>query len=162
MAGSRERKLPSPASGRGVGGEGKIQLQRARQLRTNATDAEQKLWYHLRAKRFLGLKFKRQKPVGRYIVDFICLSPKLIVEVDGGQHSDQLCCDQNRDAWLRAQGFEVLRFWNNQVLSETQSVLEAMRERVLALSPGPSPACGRGEECGIAVPAGEGSGKLPE
>ncbi|WP_183462819.1 endonuclease domain-containing protein [Microbulbifer rhizosphaerae] len=129
----------------GAGGEGNLQLARARSLRSNATDAEQKLWYHLRAHRFMGLKFKRQKPIGRYIVDFVCLQPKLIIELDGGQHMNQEKYDQHRDSWLQEQGFTVLRFWNNQILSETSAVLDTIRREVLALSPTPSPASGRGE-----------------
>lgn len=76
-------------------------LQHAKTLRSNQTDAEQRLWYHLRAHRFMGLKFKRQKPIGNYIVDFVCLARKLIVEIDGGQHAEQAGYDQRRDAWLR-------------------------------------------------------------
>lgn len=109
-------------------------LARAKSLRSSQTEAEQRLWYHLRARRFLGLKFRRQKPVGNYIVDFVCLSPKLIVEVDGGQHSDQLDYDTRRDQWLRNEGFTVLRFWNNQVLGDTQAVLESIRETVLSIA----------------------------
>jgi very-short-patch-repair endonuclease len=92
------------------------------------------LWYFLRGRRFLGLKFKRQKPLGNYIVDFVCLSPKLIVEVDGGQHSDQIDYDTCRDQWLSNEGYTVLRFWNNQILGDTTSVLEAIRETVLTLT----------------------------
>jgi len=138
------RKLPSPACGGGAGGGGSLQLARARSLRTNSTDAEKHLWYFLRAHRFMGLKFKRQKPISSYIVDFVCLRPKLIIELDGGQHAEQVQYDRQRDSWLQGQGFRVLRFWNNQVLSETQAVLETIRREVLALSPGPSPASGRG------------------
>jgi len=119
--------LPSPASGRGAGGEGEILIQRAKQLRTNQTEAEQRLWYHLRAHRFMGLKFKRQKPIGPFIVDFVCLSHKLIVEVDGGQHQGQRDYDCQRDTWLRQKGFTVLRFWNHQVLNQTDTILEAIR-----------------------------------
>lgn len=135
--------LPSPASGRGAGGEGDTLLDRAKRLRSTSTEAETRLWYHLRAHRLNGLKFKRQKPFGPYIVDFVCMEHKLIVEVDGGQHAEAIGYDQKRDAWLEAQGFRVLRFWNNEVLGETEAVLE----RVLAeaLSPGPSPMNGRGE-----------------
>jgi very-short-patch-repair endonuclease len=94
----------------------------------------------------MGLKFKRQKPIGRYIVDFVCYSPKLIVELDGGQHADQTAYDDRRNDWLRRQGFVVLRFWNNEVLTQTEAVLEAIRQKVLALSPNPPPAGRRGVE----------------
>lgn len=118
-------------------------LDNAKVLRRNQTDAEQKLWYHLRAHRFMGRKFKRQKPVGRYIVDFVCLEEKLIVELDGGQNVERVAYDHERDTWLRNEGYTVLRFWNHEVLGEMEGVLERIR---LALSPSPSPASGRGEE----------------
>ena len=117
-------------------------LNNAKTLRSQQTEAEQRLWYHLRAHRFHGLKFKRQKPMGRYIVDFVCIERRLIIELDGSQHSEQMDYDQSRDAWLRSRGYTVLRFWNNDVLQQLENVLEQIR---LTLSPGPSPASGRGE-----------------
>lgn len=120
----------------------KISLDYAKALRTHQTDAENRLWYQLRAHRFMGLKFKRQKPVGRYIADFMCAKQKLIIEIDGGQHTEELEYDQQRDAWLRSQGYTVLRFWNNDVMQHMEGVLEQIRN---ALSPLPSPASGRGE-----------------
>jgi very-short-patch-repair endonuclease len=117
-------------------------LANAKRLRTGQTEAELRLWYHLRAHRFLGLKFKRQKPIGRFIVDFACMEQGLVIELDGGQHSEQQGADAQRDSWLLSQGFRVLRFWNDEVLRDTQAVLEVIRQ---ALSPGPSPASGRGE-----------------
>ena len=119
-------------------------LSNAKQLRTNQTDAERRLWYHLRAHRFMGLKFKRQKPLGPYIVDFICMERRIIIELDGGQHAEQLPYDQHRDAWLTKQGYTVLRFWNNEVMQELEAVLEKIR--MVALSPAPSPTSGRGEK----------------
>ncbi|MDX1803856.1 MAG: endonuclease domain-containing protein [Alcanivorax sp.] len=124
---------------------------RARDLRSRQTEAEKKLWYYLRAGRFMGIKFKRQSPIGNYIVDFVSPSHCLIIELDGGQHEEQRECDQIRDAWLRNQGYEVVRFWNHQVLTETQAVLESIRQQIQqlsALSPDPSPASGRGESTG--------------
>jgi very-short-patch-repair endonuclease len=128
-------------------------LDNARSLRRTMTDAEQKLWYHLRAHRFMGRKFKRQKPIGRYVVDFICLEEKLIIELDGGQHAESVAYDQERDAWLRSEGYTVLRFWNNELMNETESVLERIRLAIEneagtseTLSPGPSPVNGRGDE----------------
>ena len=127
-------------------------LDNAKTLRHNLTDAEKKLWYHLRAHRFMGRKFKRQKPIGRYVVDFVCLEKKLIIELDGGQHAENLEYDQARDAWLHSQGYTVLRFWNNEMMDEMEGVLERIRlaiehEAVFSatLSPGPSPVNGRGE-----------------
>jgi very-short-patch-repair endonuclease len=92
----------------------------------------------------MGLKFKRQKPVGRYIVDFVCWEYRLIIELDGGQHSEDVAYDQQRDAWLRTQGYRVLRFWNNEVVQQLDAVLEQIR--IATLSPGPSPTSGRGEQ----------------
>jgi very-short-patch-repair endonuclease len=99
-------------------------LQRnARRLRSNATDAERHLWRFLRLRHVDGFRFRRQVPVGQYIADFACIEAKLIVEVDGGQHQDNPR-DVARDAKLKGNGFKVLRFWNNQVLLETEAVLE--------------------------------------
>lgn len=94
-------------------------------LRKYSTDAEQHLWYNLRANR-LGFKFKRQVPIGNYIVDFVCLEKHLIVELDGGQHLDNQTYDIQRTNWLYARGFTVLRFWNNEVLQHTTSVTEVI------------------------------------
>jgi very-short-patch-repair endonuclease len=121
--------------------ENKI-LDNAKTLRAHQTEAEQRQWYHLRAHRFMDLKFKRQKPIGSYIVDFVCMERMLIVEIDGGQHSEQLEYDQRRDARLRSQGYTVLRFWNNDVMHQMENVLEQIR---LAVVLEPSPASGRGE-----------------
>ena len=122
-------------------------LDNAKVLRRTQTDAEQKLWYHLRAHRFMGRKLKRQKPIGRYIVAFVCLEEKLIIELDGGQHAERVDDDQERDLWLRNQGYTVLRFWNSELMSEMECVLEriltALRHETLSSSP--SPVNGRGE-----------------
>jgi very-short-patch-repair endonuclease len=119
-------------------------LNNAKILRSNQTEAEQQLWNHLRAHRFLDLKFKRQKPIGRYIVDFVCVERRLIIEIDGGQHAEQVEYDQHRDAWLRGQGYTILRFWNNEVIQQMEGVLEQILV-TLTLSPSPSPTSGRGE-----------------
>ena len=111
-------------------------LANAKALRSNQTKAEARLWYHLRAHRFMGLKFKRQKPIGRYIADFVCCEWRLIIELDGGQHAEQVTYDRQRDAWLRSQGYTVLRFWNNDVMQQMEEVLEQIR---CALPPEPSP-----------------------
>ena len=96
----------------------------ARKLRKNLTGAEKVLWQHLRLKQLHNFKFRRQCPIGQYIVDFACFDRKLIIELDGGQHSDQVNYDQERTQWFESQGFQVMRFWNNQVLKETGAVLE--------------------------------------
>ena len=113
----------------------------AKTLRANMTDAEQRLWYRLRAHRLEGIKFKRQVPIGRYVADFACMDRKVLIEVDGGQHvaSDS---DVERTKWLEHQGFRILRFWNNEVLNETNAVLEIILAAVIAA--GPSPGAPRG------------------
>ena len=104
----------------------------ARRLRHDPTEAEKCLWYALRLGN-LGVKFRRQAVIGQYIVDFVCFEKKLIIEVDGGQHmGDQH--DAVRDQWLIEQGFEVLRFWNNDVLTNRDGVLQKIIGRV-KLSP---------------------------
>ena len=96
----------------------------ARALRANQTEAETRLWQSLRDRQLAGAKFRRQTPVGPYIADFVCLAAKLIVELDGGQHAENAEADAVRTAWLEGRGFRVLRFWNNDVLVNTEGVLE--------------------------------------
>jgi very-short-patch-repair endonuclease len=115
----------------------------AKRLRADSTDAERLVWSRLRAHRLLGWKFKRQQPIGRYIVDFVCFDAKLVVELDGGQHADALDEDAIRDAWLGSQGFTVLRFWNNDVLSNLDGVFMTITAQ-LPPSPQPSPTRGEG------------------
>lgn len=124
-----------------------LQLERAKALRRNMTDAESKLWYHLRGHRLQGYKFKRQTPIGPFIVDFVCMEHGLVIEVDGGQHQENAGYDEARSAWLDRQGFEVLRFWNHEVMGNTEAVLETILSalRTRPLSPDPSPSSGRGE-----------------
>ncbi len=90
------------------------------------TDAERHLWYRLKAGRFDGWKFRRQWPIGDYIVDFVCFEVKLIVELDGGQHAVLVDRDDSRTEWLNSQGFRVMRFWNYQVFEESDDVMEAI------------------------------------
>jgi very-short-patch-repair endonuclease len=111
----------------------------AKRLRSNMTDAERRLWYRLRAHRFAGLKFKRQAPIGQYIVDFICFEHKLIIELDGGQHSENTR-DLARDAWLTSEGYRVMRFWNDDVLKRTNAVLELIAQAAAVLDVTPLPA----------------------
>jgi very-short-patch-repair endonuclease len=99
---------------------------KAKELRKNSTDAERALWRQLRAHRLAGYKFRRQQSIGRYIVDFLCFEKRLIVELDGGQHAEQVAYDAERTAWLQSQGFKVLRFWNHEVLQNTEAVLEVI------------------------------------
>ena len=97
---------------------------RARELRNNPTDAERVLWGQLRFWQLDGYKFRRQQPLGRYIVDFVCLEKRVIVELDGGQHAQQASLDAQRDRWLRDEGFTILRFWNHDVLKDVGAVKE--------------------------------------
>lgn len=96
----------------------------SRKLRNEMTDAERHLWQHLRARQILNFKFRRQHPVGKYILDFACIDAKLIIEVDGSQHHELSMQDHLRTTWLEAQGWKVLRFWNNEVLQNTHGVLD--------------------------------------
>jgi very-short-patch-repair endonuclease len=98
---------------------------RARTLRTTMTDAERRLWSVLRSRRLQGYKFRRQRPIGPFIVDFACIEHRLVVEADGGQHLEN-DYDARRTAWLEARGWRVLRFWNNDILANTEGVQEAV------------------------------------
>jgi len=118
---------------------------RARSLRTTPTDAEALLWYHLRDRRLADQKFRRQRAVGPYFADFACLEAKLIIELDGGQHVDAATYDGNRTRFMEAQGFRVLRFWNNEVLMQTDSVLEQILQALQEDNPHPSPLPQAGE-----------------
>jgi very-short-patch-repair endonuclease len=88
------------------------------------TEAERALWRRLRKRQLKGCLFRRQFALGRYIVDFVCLQQRLIIEIDGGQHNDQQTYDAKRTTWLEAQGYRVLRFWNNDVLERIDAVVE--------------------------------------
>jgi very-short-patch-repair endonuclease len=105
-----------------------ILLNRARQLRKNQTDTEHHLWYLLKSRHLNNYKFRRQHPISPYIVDFICISKKLIIELDGGQHAEMKAevYDARRTDFLKMKGYKVLRFWNNDVLQETESVVNTI------------------------------------
>ena len=111
----------------------------ARSLRRNQTDAERVIWQRLRNRQLLDCKFCRQQIIGPYIADFACLSPKLIIELDGGQHADQLEYDHIRSQYLQQLGYRVLRFWNNDVLQNTAGVMETIRSVIVSLTPSPQP-----------------------
>ncbi|MDH5723166.1 MAG: endonuclease domain-containing protein [Alphaproteobacteria bacterium] len=141
----------APAQGEGIR-RTRSDTKRARFLRKNMTDAEIKLWQKLKRNQ-LGVRFRRQYSIPPYIVDFYCPKQKLIIEVDGGQHNDSHA-DQKRSEFLERKGNRVLRFWNNEVLDNTEGVLEKiMRELQNPLSLNPSP---RGER-ESALAQGEGS-----
>ncbi|MEN4904766.1 endonuclease domain-containing protein [Luteimonas sp. TWI1416] len=109
----------------------------ARRLRQTMTDAERALWRHLRMRQMAGARFRRQHPIGPYVVDFVCLAQGLVIEVDGGQHAESTS-DAARDAFLRAQGYRVLRFWNHDVLGNPEGVWLRIRQ---ALSEEGMPGC---------------------
>lgn len=119
---------------------------KARTLRKNQTDAEAALWRRLRSRGLCGHKFRRQVPIGPYVADFLCKSAQLIIEVDGSQHLDQEEYDKERELFLRANGYDIVRFWNNEVLENMEGVLESLTlilSRPKADSTSPSPAHGR-------------------
>ena len=115
----------------------------ARVLRKNLTIAVRKLWGALRQLDKDGTHFRKQAPMGAYIVDFVCHKAKLIIEVDGGQHADS-SHDKIRDAWLNSQGYCVLRFWNNEVLENLEGVTTVIAEALKKPHPHPFPTKGRG------------------
>lgn len=110
---------------------------RARDLRQNPTDAERKLWAHLRLRQVHGHKFRRQRPIGPYIVDFVCLEERLVIEVDGSQHLERALLDARRDDYLESLGFRVLRFWDNQVLNERDAIIEVIAQVLEKRKEGP-------------------------
>jgi len=132
----------------------------AKAFRQNMTEAEQRLWYHLRAHRLVEQKFRRQQPIGQHVVDFVHFGAKLIIEADGGQHLDS-AHDEVRDLWLQNQGFRIMRFWNNDILQNTESVLTAIFDAVShPLSPGPSPTGGEGSAIeGVSIRVGLNAGE---
>ena len=102
---------------------------KARGLRRHMTDAERLLWYFLRARRFAGCKFRRQHPIGPFVADFACLEHRLIIEADGGQHADA-ASDRQRTLWLEAQGWRLVRFWNEDIMRRTHDVLDEIRKAI--------------------------------
>ena len=145
-----ESQIPSPPSGERVQGEGErigkrntVRIRQARSLRQRQTATERALWARVRNRQVPGAKFRRQYPVGFYIADFCCTEHRLIIELDGGHHAARSEEDRRRTAYLEAQGYRVLRFWDNEVLRQVDAVLEQITK---ALSdPHPSPLPGQGE-----------------
>jgi very-short-patch-repair endonuclease len=124
-----------------------INKARGRAMRSAPTDAERKLWWHLRYRLALpNTHFRRQVHLGRYIVDFVCHALKIIIEVDGGQHSEQSKHDARRTQFLESEGYRVLRFWNNEVLSNIDGVLEVIQSAILATPTPTPPHKGEGKE----------------
>ena len=144
MSRKSPQQNPSPLAGEGgvrlrrTPGEGaSAAVSRARSLRGRMTDAERKLWYMLRNRRFAAAKFRRQVPVGRYVADFLSFEKRIVVEVDGGQHSGSTS-DVARDDWFRSQGFTVVRFWNNDVLTNVRGVFELLSGVIDSNTPHPA------------------------
>ncbi|MDR7150763.1 adenine-specific DNA-methyltransferase [Hydrogenophaga palleronii] len=108
---------------------------KARELRGQMTDAESLLWQHFKGRRFQGFKFRRQRALGPYILDFVCLEVGLVIEIDGGQHAEQQDYDQARTALIESQGLTVIRFWNHEVMNETPAVLEKIWQTLQTLTP---------------------------
>jgi very-short-patch-repair endonuclease len=131
---------PSPLAGEGArradeGSNKSDKIAFARDQRRNMTDAERKLWHLLRGRRFSGVKFRRQMPVGRYVVDFVCLEQRLVIEADGSQHAESRH-DAARDRWLEGQGFRIRRFWNPDILTTPRVVADTIWHD---LNPDPTP-----------------------
>jgi very-short-patch-repair endonuclease len=126
----------------------------AKALRANTTGAEDILWRHLRRLEVRGSHFRRQVPIGPYVADFACLKERLIIEVDGSQHGEDANArrDEDRTRWLNSEGYRVLRFWNNDVMSKTEAVMEAIHAAT-AVTPPRLP-----QGAGDPPPQGEGEG----
>ena len=103
---------------------------KARQLRSNPTEAEKALWRQFRLRQIASFRFRRQHPLGQYIVDFFCFEKGLVIEIDGGQHSESVEYGARRTRWLESEGYRVLRFWNNQVLGEIEAVKQVILEEL--------------------------------
>jgi very-short-patch-repair endonuclease len=134
--GKARETLPLEGGGKRVGVKGLTGV--ARRLRKHSTDTEGRLWRYLRDRQIEGFKFRRQQPVGSYVVDFVNLENKVVIELDGGQHALHPG-DRIRDEWLRAEGYKVLRFWDSQVFSNLEGVLETIRDALLTPHPNPLP-----------------------
>jgi very-short-patch-repair endonuclease len=158
MSGLRPSPCPLPKGERGskvplspIGGEDRVRgpevrghvrehLRRyARRLRREQTDAERRLWSRLRDRRLVGARFRRQHPIGSFIADFCCPEAKLVIELDGGQHALRLRDDQVRTKYLESQGYVVLRFWDNDVLTNTGGVLQRIVGALAVTGSSPSP-----------------------
>ena len=124
----------------------KVSTPIARKLRRNQTEAEKQLWQRLRGRQLFGFKFRRQSPVGGFIADFLCEELRIIIEADGGQHAKS-AEDLERTARLQAAGYQVIRYWNNDVMSNMEGVLEDLRGRLIAISGAgtPHPTLSQGE-----------------
>ena len=122
------------------------QIEKSRQLRKNMTSQERKLWSIIRERRFFGYRFRRQFPIGSYIVDFVCREKRIIIEIDGGQHNEiqNIEYDNKRTEFLKSEGFQVIRFWNYDVDNNMDGIYERLKEvfkiddKITPLQPSPS------------------------
>src|SRR3990167_7243095 len=121
------KKLPTPPT----------TLQNAKDLRTHSTEAEKLLWSKIRNRQILNLKFRRQQPIPPYIVDFYCEDRLLIIELDGGQHNEDI--DRARTDFLNKKGYQILRYWNNDVLGNIDGVMEDIMNKIGGIAPPPPP-----------------------
>ena len=104
-----------------------------------------RLWLLLKNRNVAGYKFRRQHPIAPYIVDFVCIEKRLIVELDGGQHAEQFVADAERTAYLESKGYRIVRFWNNDVLKQTEAVMQVILRNLVSPHPSPLPASGARE-----------------
>ena len=123
----------------------RLQRGRARKLREIQTDVERKLWLRLRSRQVRGVKFRRQHPIGPFIADFCCVQAGVVVELDGGQHAEQIPADAKRSKFIEQRGYKVLRFWDNEVIGNIEGVMERIREALGCPHPSPLPLRGRGD-----------------
>ncbi|MGD9501445.1 MAG: endonuclease domain-containing protein [Methyloceanibacter sp.] len=147
MPNTSETISPPPLRGRArVGGKRPLTA-RARSLRSSSTMAERRLWKVLRKHQLHAVQFRRQQPIGPYVVDFFCPSAKLVIEIDGGQHAEARTemRDAKRTQWLESRGYQVLRFWNNDVLQNLEGVWQRICDVVPLSDPPPQPSPSRGE-----------------
>ena len=108
-----------------------MSIERAKELRKSLTEAELRLWGRLKQRQLHGMKFRRQQPIGPFIVDFVCFERRVVVEVDGGQHAERSEYDSERTRWLQSRDYRVLRFWNNEVLAQTDTVAQAIADALI-------------------------------
>ena len=142
--GQRRKRSLAPTGGEGKG-EGGRSRGLARGLRRRQTDSERVLWRQLRDRQLHHAKFRRQHPIGPYIVDFCCPTHRLVVELDGGHHAAQFQADERRTAFLMHRGYRVLRFWDHDVLGNREAVLQAIEHALSHPHPTPLPLEGRGQ-----------------
>lgn len=124
----------------------RIAQRRSRILRNNSTDAERFLWQRLRGRQLGGYRFRRQVPIGSYIADFVSIDAKLVIELDGGQHQEKRAYDERRDRFMKTLGYRIIRFWDTQIIEETDAVLETIMRELESVRPHPSlpPQAGEG------------------